>query len=160
MSASAFSGWGLPSGLLLRPAGAGDEEELRVRADRLLARGRRADARDLRPRGLGRRDRDRLHGRRGAALRLTAGVRARVDEEHPRALLAAELRLDALPVVPARRGGPPSAASCVTCVSTRPPSRCATPAITRAMRERRRARPRRVAPEAFASAVAAAASVA
>ena len=76
MSASALLRVGLPVRLLLRPARAGDEEELRVRTDGLLARARaRGGRRPSCGRALGD-DGQPLHGRRGAALQAAAAAYA------------------------------------------------------------------------------------
>ena len=95
----------LAVGLLLGPAGAGDEEQFRIRADRLLVGGRSLDAGD--GGALMRGGQGNGHefdaglaggtGKRGAATGL--------EGDDPRALRAAEHGLHALAVVPTRDGG-------------------------------------------------------
>ena len=83
----------LAVGLFLRPAGAGDKQQLRIGPDGLCVGRRLADADDRRAlAGVGKLDGDIFHcGRAGAALarRLAAGI----NENEPRSLRSGATRL-------------------------------------------------------------------
>ena len=94
-----LGGVGLAVGLLLRPAGAGDEEQLGVGADGLLVGGRGAEAGDLGADGRESHEHALDGGRAGGA---GVGGRATGFQQHnPRAGGAGEGAFHALAVVPA-----------------------------------------------------------
>ena len=91
----------LPVGLLLGPARPGDKQQPRVRADRLRVPHRRAQAFDRSAYGR-QSDHDHLNLRGGCFTR-KGRMSPRVQQQEPRARLAADGRLHALAIEPARR---------------------------------------------------------
>ena len=94
----------LAVGLFLRPARAGDEQQLRVGPDRLRVGLRLANANDRRAFGcVGEIHRDHFHARRARAAfarRLAAGINA----DEPRPLRPRQRAFHALAVIPAVDG--------------------------------------------------------